>query len=480
MSVKVRLRRGAYIDSIVLMQVAEEVRRLPGVTAAALLMATEVNRAALRDARLWVSEAAEARPEDLVVAVRATSDEAATHALGHAEQLLTTRGERGPAETVVPPRSITGAARGLASANLAVISTPGPFAANEASQALAAGLHVFIFSDDVPLEDEIALKRRGRDRALLVMGPECGTSLVAGVGLGFANRVRRGPVGLVGASGTGLQEVTALVHRLGGGVSHAIGTGGRDLQDGVDGLTTLQALDRLRRDPSTGAVVLVSKPASSRVADSVLGAAAALGKPVIACLLGWRGTTPRGVQAVETLEEAALAALLATGGPAATFGPSAPGAARGGRVAGLYTGGTLCEEARTLVGDAAARFVDFGAGEFTRGRPHPMIDPALRNAAIAAAGDDPAVGVLLLDFVLGDGAHPDPVGAAAAAIREVRARAARGGRDLAVVAHVVGTDGDPQGLAPQEAALRALDVAVYPSNRRAALAARDLAQARGR
>ncbi|MGH7310386.1 MAG: hypothetical protein ACREK6_17010, partial [Candidatus Rokuibacteriota bacterium] len=373
------------------------------------------------------------------------------------------------------PRSIARAARDRPEANLAVVSVPGSHAVNEAGQALAAGLHVFVFSDGVSLEDEIALKRRARERGLLVMGPECGTSIVNGVGLGFANRVRRGPVGLVGASGTGLQEVTTLLHRLGSGVSHAIGTGGRDLHDGVEGITTLQALALLGGDAATRAIVLVSKPASDRVAARVLDAASGVGKPVIACLLGWRGRTPPGVQATETLAEAAEAAVRATGGAAASL-PAPPRSRQKGTgaVAGLFTGGTLCEEARGIVGDASSRFVDFGAAEFTRGRPHPMIDPALRTTAIAAAGGDGAVGVLLLDFVLGHCAHPDPVGAAAPGIREARASAARAGREVAVVAHVVGTEDDVPSLAAQTQALRALDVTVYPSNRLAALAARDL------
>jgi FdrA protein len=458
------------------MRVAEGVRRLPGVAAGALLMATEANRAVLREAALWTAEADDAGPGDLVIAVAADGDETAARALRHAEELLAARGESGGAPAADRARSLVRAARDFPEANLAVISVPGAWAVNEASQALAAGLHAFVFSDGVSLEDEIALKRRARESGLLVMGPECGTSLLNGVGLGFANRVRRGPIGLVGASGTGLQEVMTLLHRLGSGVSHAIGTGGRDLHDGVDGITTLQALELLGGDAATRAIVLVSKPASDRVAAHVLAAASGVGKPVVACLLGWRGPTPPGVRTTATLEEAAAAAVQAAGGPVAPMPAPPPPRRRGaGSVAGLFTGGTLCEEARALVGEAGSRFVDFGAAEFTRGRPHPMIDPALRAAAIAATGGDGAVGVLLLDFVLGYCAHPDPAGAAAPAIREARALAARAGRELTVVAHVVGTDEDVPSLAAQTQTLHALDVAVYPSNRLAALAARDLA-----
>jgi FdrA protein len=341
---------------------------------------------------------------------------------------------------------------------------------------------VFLFSDGVPLADEIALKRRARDLGLLVMGPECGTSLVNGVGLGFANRVRRGAVGLVAASGTGLQEVSSLVHRLGAGVSQGIGTGGRDLHEDVDGRATLQALSWLGRDAETRVIGIVSKAPSSPVAARVLAAAVMSDKPVVAYLPGWHGTPPPGVVMATTLEAAAVACVRALGKKASVFPRprgSRVGRPRGGRVRGLFTGGTLCEEARTIVGDAAQEFVDFGDAAYTRGRPHPIIDPSLRSRAVARAGSDRRVGAVLVDVILGDGAHPDPAGALAVAIGEARAR--RGRRTLEVVAHVVGTDEDPQGLADQEAKLRQAGAHVCPTNRLAAELARDLVRgSRGR
>ena len=474
------LRRGAYADSIALMQAAEALRKLPGIRDAAVLMATPANLATLAEAGLRPAEADAASAEDLLVAVAADDTPSGHAALAQAESLLA-RGRRaddgGRAEE--PPRSLMSAARRMPDTNLAVIGVPGEHAVAEAHQALSAGLHVFLFSDGVPPAAERALKLRARVRGLLVMGPECGTSIVNGVGLGFANRVRRGGIGLVGASGTGLQEVTSLIHRLGGGVSHAIGTGGRDLHAEIGGITSLQALALLGADAATRVVVLVSKPASSDVARDVLGAAASLGKPVIGCLLGWSGAAPGGVRLVDTLEDAAAAAVRALGlEPAAIDAPKLEaGRERLGDVLGLFTGGTLCDEARRIVGPDARGFVDFGAEEYTRGRPHPMIDPALRSAALARAASDPRVGVLLLDAVLGSCAHPDPAGAAAAAIAEARTHASRLGRRLAVVAHVVGTDDDPQGLAAQEDALRAVDAIVCGSNRIAAETA--LALARG-
>ncbi len=454
------------------MRATAELRALPGVVEAAALMATEPNRVLLAEAGLLTAEAESAGATDLVLAVRAETADAARTALACAELLLAPPGAPSAA-TELAPRSTFTAARRAEGAQVAVISVPGPFAALEAHQALGAGLHVFLFSDHVAPADEVTLKRRAGARGLFVMGPECGTAILDGIGLGFANRVRRGPIGLVGASGTGLQEVSTLVHRLGGGVSQVIGTGGRDLDDAVGGLTTLQALEWLARDPATAVIVIVSKPPSAAVADRVLAAAAAAGKPVVACLLGWGGKAPAGVRAVATLEAAALTGLDAVGlTPAALPLPSEGGSPAAGRVAGLFTGGTLCEEAAAIVGDGLP-FVDFGSPAYTRGRPHPMIDPALRNGAVRAAGADGGVAVILADVVLGWGAHPDPAGELARAGAD--ARAAARGRPLHLVAHVVGTDEDPQRLGEQEAQLRAAGVLVCATNRIAAELARRLA-----
>src|SRR5213592_3673110 len=353
------------------MQVADALRRLPGVSAVELLMATEANRRALAGSGLWPPDSHAAGATDLVLAVRAAGEAPAHAALEAADRLLAERPRPDEAPVDEPCRSIRSAIRREPGARFTIVSVPGPYAANEAHQALAAGHHVFIFSDGVTLEEEVRLKRRAASAGLLVMGPECGTAILDGVGIGFANRVRRGPIGLVGASGTGLQEVTCLLHRLGTGVSQAIGTGGRDLEAMVGGLTTLEALRRLALDPDTRVLALVSKPASPRVAERVLAAAGATGKPVVACLLGWQGAAPAGVRSVEAL-----------GTPAPKLErpaiPSRP-RRRAGGVRGFYTGGSLCEEARGLIGPGPHRFVDFGDAEYTRGRPHPMIDPALRS-----------------------------------------------------------------------------------------------------
>src|SRR5712692_5005718 len=469
------IRRSAYFDSIALMRLSEQAREMPGVLDVAVVMGTPANRAMLVESGLWPAEAPDTATDDLLIAVRAKTDEAVRLALGRVEQLLAAPRDSGPAaRDDVAPRTILSAARRAGSPNLALISVPGPYAAMEAHQALSAGLHVFLFSDGVALADEVALKRRARDRGLLVMGPECGTAIVNGVGLGFANRVRRGAIGVVGASGTGIQELTSLIHRLGAGISHAIGTGGRDLDAAVGGITTLQGLEWLATDDDTQVIVIVSKPSSRAVADVVLAAAVKARKPAVACLLGDDGAIPNGVEVVTTLEEAALTAVRLAGGNVRNFERphSARRAGAGGAILGCYSGGTLCAEAQRLVGDGFHRFVDFGAEEYTRGRPHPIIDPSRRNAAILEAAGDPGVSVLLLDVILGDCGHPDPAGALAPVLTEARDRARRSGRELFMVAHVVGTEQDPQGLGAQENALSKLGVTVCASNRIAALTAR--------
>jgi FdrA protein len=471
------VRRNSYFDSIDLMRVAEEARRFEGVNDVGIVMGTPSGRSMLVEAALWPPEAPELAPSDLLISVRASTEAGAHRALSGIDDLLDAGRAHEPARGELPARTTASAARRAAAASVAVIAVPGAYAAVDAHQALSAGLHVFLFSDGVSLGDEVALKRRARARDLMVMGPECGTAIVNGVGFGFANRVRRGPVGVVGASGTGIQEVTSLVHRLGSGVAHALGTGGRDLDAAVGGITTLQAVDALAADPDTRVMLIVSKPPSPTVADIVLRAAVATRKPVVACLLGHGAPALPGVSTTATLEEAAAAAVRAAGGPVHEFAPPRrPARGAGGAVLGLYAGGTLCDEARRLVGGPPHRFVDFGAEEYTQGRPHPIIDPSRRNAALVEAGASPGVAVILLDVILGDCAHPDPVGALRPALAEARAR--RGGRDLTIVAHVVGTDLDPQGLDKQEAALRDVGVVVCPSNRVAAETARAIAEGR--
>jgi FdrA protein len=361
---------------------------------------------------------------------------------------------------------------------LAIVSVPGQYAVAEAADAIEAGRSVLVFSDGVPVEHEVALKRAGHDAGVLVMGPDCGTAIVSGVALGFANVVRSGPVGLVAASGTGAQQVSCLLDAAGVGISHVLGVGGRDLTDAVGGLATLDALAALDADLATERVLLVSKPPAPSVAQSVTAAADELSVTVHPATLS--PETPDLTAAVE--------ALLRDMGREVPPWPSRPGPAEapvpGAALKGMYVGGTLADEAMLLaapaLGDIRSNIplrpeldlgtdlfapghvvVDFGDDALTVGRAHPMIDPTLRLEAIEAlaGGDEPAV--LLLDVVLGYGADPDPAFALGPALMAARDTA---GYPLPVVVALIGTEADPQGWSRQADALEAAGAAVFASN----------------
>jgi len=466
--VRQRVFRNAYRDSVELMRIASEIERLPGVIRAGLVMCTPANLAIVAEAGLGKGLDPGAGPNDMVVALAANDEAAAEAAFERAASLM--RGAAaeaaGEGQRFVPT-TISEAVAELPEANLALISTPGTYAAAEALKALKRGMHVFLFSDNVPVEDEIELKQLGVRKGLLVMGPDCGTAILDGVPLGFANAVRRGKVGLVG-------------------VSQAIGVGGRDLHEEVGGLMMLAGLERLVADQETDVVVLISKPPAPSVAATVLAAASAASKPVVVNFLGGDAETIRaaGAHPAMTFEEAAqVAAGLSLGrapapleDDAADPGKLAAGLAVGQeRIAGLYSGGSLASEAKVVLkgllgADAAAAqsIVDLGDDEYTVGRPHPMIDPRLRSEKIEEAGYDPLVAVILLDIVLGYASHPDPAGALIPAIEAARSAAAAGVRGLAVIASVCGTPNDPQGLAGQRAILADAGVHLAASNARAA------------
>ncbi|MGH2406605.1 MAG: acyl-CoA synthetase FdrA [Candidatus Limnocylindrales bacterium] len=487
--VRCRIFANSYRDSVELMRIASELEGRTGVSRAGLVMATPANQGVLRDAGLLDATSAGAGPNDLVVAVAAIDDATADGAIGRAAALIEGAGEDGAKagnSHAFVPTTLREAVDELPGADVCLISTPGTYATAEALKALKRGLHVFLFSDNVPLEDEIELKALASRKGLLLMGPDCGTAILDGVPFGFANAVRRGSVGLIGASGTGLQQVSCLVDRAGTGISQAIGVGGRDLDERVGGVMMLAALARLAADPTTRVIVLISKPPAPSVAARVLEAVRAIDTPVVVNFLGGDPEAIRGVGAVpaSTFEDAAqAAAVIAAGGTPVSTASVLDAAQRAlaaqeatsfspGQVVvrGLYSGGSLAGEAKILLKAAQASYdvIDLGDDEYTVGRPHPMIDPRLRSERIVAAGADPTVAVVLLDIVLGTASHPDPAGAITPSIVQARGTAEWAGRHLAVVASVCGTPADAQGLERQEAELREAGVSVLASNAAAA------------
>ena len=480
-ALKTQVRPGGYYDSIVLMQLQAALADLPGILDAGAVMASPENRALLAASDLLPDGALEAGPADLLVVVRAETDAAASDALSRVDALLV--GGGGETGDDYVPRSLESALKIIPAAQWALVSTPGRFAAGVARDALDRGLNVFLYSDNVTLEDEVALKDKGAAEGRLVMGPDCGTASINGIGFGFANRVRSGSIGLVGASGTGLQAITAHVHGLGGGVSHAIGTGGRDLDTEVGAMTCRQGLDLLARDPGTDVIVLVSKPPVPSVARTVLRAARGTGKPVVVHFVGFPAPARRlgRLYFAEGLSEAAWIAVELSKSTAADREDSGTGESEilPGYLRGLFAGGTLASESllalanfldplhsnikgavgrplETVARSEAHTILDLGADEYTVGRLHPMIDNDLRLRRLAQEAADPEVGMILLDVVLGDGAHPDPAGELAPAISE-----ARRARDVEFVAVVIGTDEDPQNLESQLEALKGAGALVF-------------------
>ena len=545
-----------YKDSVALMRVAEQLLALPDVVNATLQMGNPANKEILQEAGLLTRELNGAGPSDIMVAVQArtlSACEAAGVACKAQLAGTSTGMENRPANEVMAPRTLSMGLAAMAGANIAQISVPGAYAAAEALKAVKLGLNVFMFSDNVPLAQEVVIKQEAAQRGLLVMGPDCGTAIIGGVPLGFANNVRRGSIGLVAASGTGLQEVTTQIHRMGGGVSHAIGTGGRDVYAQVGATTMLQGIALLAKDAATQVIVIVSKPPAPEVTAKVFAALQAARKPAVVLLLGsalqapanqtherpqaaalrrppsglqarWpspatreragahsaRAQPPEGVKetwggpafpceirVVRTLVDCAAAALQLAGikptPPQHYAIPRKPEfAASQKHLRALFSGGTFAAEAQVIwakswlhvwsnvplnpalalsnprKGSRGHTALDLGDDAFTVGRPHPMIDQTARIERLLQEAADPSVRVILLDVVIGWGAHPDPAGELAVAIAQAKRIAAKASRELAVTGFVCGTELDPQVLAKQEATLRAVGMVLAGNSANAA------------
>ena len=497
------IRPNDYHDSVFLMRAVKRITAQPDITQAAAVMGSEQNKHLLAESGLVTSAVMDAGPNDLILMVKGASQEAVDTVLARAEEWLR------PEEVTLKAtasRTLMEALTYQPHANLAVISLPGEYAGREARHALEKGLHVFLFSNNVPLAEEISLKTYAREQGLIVMGPDCGTAIINGVGLGFANLVRRGSIGVIGPSGTGLQEITSLVHQAGAGISHAIGTGSNDLAEEVGGVSFLAALDALEADPGTKAIAVVAKPPGSRTL-SILSERFARGKkPIAACFFGtgsWSPSTDAPAGTARTIDEV-VALVLGLAGQAPTA--SNPEETRWNELVaeegaklrpeqhycrGLFAGGTFCYQAQQVFLDAGltvhansplhghkelsdpwrsldSSLVDMGAETFTRGRPHPMIDATLRYERLVAEAEDPTVAVVLLDFILGFNAAADPAGDMIGAIRLAKERAVSRGGYLSVVANVCGTEGDPQGLSEQVRLLKNAGVILMPSAAKAA------------
>lgn len=507
MVVKSYISHNTFRDSVYLMRLSNTVRGFDGVEEAEVIIGTDHNKKFLRSGGLWTDEIEnEAGANDLIVAVKTENEEKADQAIQDALDELNKSVEQDNLQGDFIPRTFETALQNFSGTNLALLSIPGRYVKREADKILDSGLHLMIFSDNVSLEDEVELKKKASEKDLLVMGPDCGTAIINGTPLAFANQVKQGKIGVVAAAGTGLQEVSSLIGTLGEGISQGIGTGGRDIKDEVGGITMIQGLKALINDDNTEVIVVVSKPPDSKVTEKVLEVAKESKKPVVINILGGKleQVSAAGCEPAATLKEAAFKAVNLVRGKSGT-GDEAELKVDQKMLDGeknnlkegqkylraLYSGGTLAYETLILLNNKVSpvytnlsfknaetledvykskdhTVIDFGEDEFTQGRLHPMIDPSLRNNRIIEEAKNPETAVIMLDLVLGYNAHPDPAGSALEAIKEARETAEKDGRKISFVTTVCGTDEDIQNRSEQVDKLKKEGVIVLPSNADAA------------
>ncbi len=499
------IRKNQYYDSVFLMGVNKRLSHAEGVLQTAVLMGSDKNKQLLVDIGIHADEITQANPNDLIVAVIGESAQIVDSVLGELDHALNAIEEKEPDARV---RSLEDAVAEKPQANLAVLSIPGEYVLREAKKALENGLNLFIFSSNVPIEGELELKELAVEKDLLVMGPDCGTSILGGIGIGFANVVNTGSIGAIGPSGTGLQEFTCQIHNAGYGISHAIGTGSHDLSDEIGGITTIQALNALDADAQTNVITIIAKPPDKATLARLLERIKGCSKPVVGCFLGASKESfeqKDGITRVSTIDEAVYKAIHygGKGGKIAKLELTKQerdlaASARVGwtpeqlYLRGLFAGGTFCYQSQQILTEAGIvvhsnaplvpknklahpdksfehTLIDMGDETFTLGKPHPMIDSTMRSKRILSEGRDPSIAILLLDFILGYNASMDPVGDLLDAILEAKQIKKGQGGELTVVASICGTDKDPQEMDLQDKLLREAGVIVFQSNAKASL-----------
>lgn len=509
MNLCVDIRKNTYYDSVALMVITKELKKLPYVNEIIVGMGTDLNKELADRLQISNDEIKVLTPNDFFIAAAVMGEEDdSKQVISMVNELLNSKSEKNEEETEYKPNTLKAALKHMKEANMAVISLPGKYAADEARKALKNGLNVMLFSDNVTLEEEIELKNLGREKGLLVMGPDCGTAIINNIPLCFANVVRKGDIGIVGASGTGTQEVTVLIDKLRGGISQAIGTGGRDLKSEVGGIMMIEGFKALIDDPETKVIVLISKPPAPEVAKKILDMVSDTNKPVVVDFIGGDRKTieSRGAYACISLEDAAYKAVALSKGESVfdfcgftqaeeeidelvekefvKFHSSQK------YIRALYTGGTLADEAMKLLSKEGFDIysnipltpefklkdihkskmntcIDLGDDDFTVGKPHPMIDPMGRVERLPREAEDEEVAIMLMDFVIGYGSHIDPAGEMLAEIINAKKKMNSKGKYLCVVGYICGTDGDPQDYNAQKKKLEEAGVIIMPSNAQA-------------
>jgi FdrA protein len=497
------IRRNQYYDSLFLMGISKRISDAKGVQQNAVIMGSDNNKRLLSNIGIQDTQIDAAHPNDLIVAVIADTPQIVNDVLGKLDDYLQGGVQSASASKL---HSFEDGLAQKPEANLVAISVPGEYAAREARKAIESGLNVFLFSDNVSIDDELDLKKFAVKKNLLVMGPDCGSSLIGGKGIGFANVVRKGSIGVISAAGSGLQEFTCQVHNAGSGISHAIGTGSHDLSDKIGGLTTLTALDALEADPQTKVITLLSKPPGAKTIAKLSERLKICKKPVVGCFLGLQNEIEAGTsfQCARLIDDAVRLSIMQIDDK--PFSPEvqftlqelewmsrqmASWSSQQKYIRGLFAGGTFCYQSQQIFRDAGIpvysnvpldlkyrlvdpdhsmkyTMIDMGDDHYTVGKPHPMIDGTMRKQRILAEGRDPQVAVLLLDFIQGYNASMNPAGEQLEAIIQAKQLAQKRGGALTVVASICGTDDDPQDLSLQTRMLKESGVIVFLSNAKAA------------
>ncbi|MCL2520319.1 MAG: acyl-CoA synthetase FdrA [Spirochaetaceae bacterium] len=480
MAIFTKIKKKFYQDSLKLMRVSSEIKDIPGIEQAFAFMATEINKKTRMQGSLMNKDVEAAEADDLVIIVQSADNATGEKAIEQFEkQILSSANVSNESTEEAAPATFEQAKKQL-DANLAIISVPGTYAAVQTLNALSQGLNVMLFSDNVLLEDEIAIKDYAISKDLLVMGPDCGTAIIGGVPLCFANHINKGDIGVIGASGTGTQEFTVLLDNFSAGITHAIGTGGRDLSKEVAARTTLAALKLMEKDEATKVIAIISKPPAQEVAQKVIEAVKTAKKPAVLAFLGEKSQKiADNIYVAGTIEEAAAKALALSQVSKADeaihlyqresrediLGHITKLEAGQKAIKGLFTGGTLASEAKHILKGLKAEILDLGDDEYTRGALHPMIDPTNRKAFIEEAFVNDDVAVILCDVVLGYGSHEDPAGELAKAVASAKGKIKN---HKIVIASVTGTENDPQVKSGQVKKLEEVGIFVLPSNQYAA------------
>lgn len=494
MVVRQLIKKQTYFDSVTLMLIGSEVKKMEGIENTVVGMCTDYNIDSLKRLNMYSPEFDELTPNDLIICVSAKDEQTAELGIAEVQNKLQEKGKRGEGSDEYASSSQKDAVERMPDANISLISVPGEYAAIEAEKALNEGRHVMLFSDNVSIEDELRLKEIGEEKALLVMGPDCGTAIINGTALAFANKVTKGNIGLVAASGTGLQEVTSTISRFGYGVSQAIGVGGRDLSEKIGGKMTIMATRALAQDPATKVIVLISKPPAEAVLEPLFKEFKNISKPVVVYFIGADPALieKQGFVAATNLEDAAIKACNLAGTTVVKPEVSDEEIAKmasevklqGKYLRGLYSGGTLCDEAQRLLQTSLVdissntpvkgckamtdiynsqghSIIDLGDDDFTRGKAHPMIDPSYRCERLVEEAKDPDTAIIIFDLVIGYGSHPDIAGEMADAIEKARHELSK---TPVFAASICGTKEDLQGYDEQKAKLEKAGVRVFPTN----------------